>query len=251
MFVKICGVTNLEDALTATECGASALGFVFYEKSPRSVEVETAQAIVAKLPETVEKIGVFVDATIEKVLEVVANSHFTGVQLHGSEDAAYSRRLKAALGSHWRILKAVPAKLLCQPKQGELYGWDFASMGILSAEDAEMFTKLMRDTGTEGPKFEAGPIVALLLDSGGAAGEGGTGRTFDWEKVRFFSEAVRGHANIIVAGGLTPMNVPEAIRILRPWGVDVASGVEARPGKKDPQKVKAFIAAVREADKVH
>ena len=101
----------------------------------------------------------------------------------------------------------------------------------------------------EGRPFRPGPISALILDSGGA-GQGGTGKTLDWEKFRFFSDGMSSFTKIIVAGGLAPANVARAIDILHPWGVDVASGVEARPGKKDPDKVRAFIAAVRAADRV-
>jgi len=250
-WVKICGITNLEDALVAVEAGADALGFVFCEKSPRNLDVKTAREIVAKLPERVEKIGVFVDEPAEKVSEIAKNTHVTGVQLHGSEDVAFARQLKATLGTHPRIFKAVPVNLLLQPSQGESYVWDFASMGVLNAEDAEMSTNLMRDTGAGEPAFQPGPIRALILDSGRVPGEGGTGRTFDWKRFRHFVDGVRGHTDIIVAGGLTPANVGGAMRILHPWGVDVSSGVEAHPGKKDPDKVKAFIAAVCKADQVH
>lgn len=251
-WVKICGITNIEDALTAVEAGADALGFVFYEKSPRKVDVETARKIVAKLPAQVEKIGVFVDESVQRVRDVAGEAYLTGAQLHGSEDVSFARKLLEEAGGKLRILKVASTYLLSQRPEGKAYGWDFVSMGVLRTEDAQMFTNLLHDAGSPAAHaIQPGPFSALILDSGLAPGQGGTGKTFDWEKFRFFCDGVGRCANVIVAGGLTPANVAQAMHILHPWGVDVASGVEARPGKKDPEKVRAFIAAVREADQVH
>lgn len=247
-WLKICGITNLEDALTAVEAGADALGFVFYEKSPRKVDVETAREIVAKLPERVEKVGVFVDEGVNRVHEIAATVHLTGVQLHGSEDVDFASRLMEVSEGKLRIVKAAPTYLLKGPQDETSNSWDPASMGVLSAEDAQMFAT-MHEGSSMGSEVRPGPISALILDSG-RVGQGGTGRTFDWEEFRFFSDGMSGFTKIIVAGGLTPANVAEAMKILHPWGVDVASGVEARPGKKDPEKVRAFVAAVRAADRI-
>lgn len=241
-WVKICGITNLEDALTAVDAGADALGFVFYEKSPRKVDAETARAIVEKLPERVEKVGVFVDETVNRVSDMAATVQLTGAQLHGSEDLEFASRLTELSQGKLRIIKAAPAYTLDRPQEGS-YSWDPVSMGVLRAEDAGMFANF------DGREFRPGPISALILDSG-RAGQGGTGKTLDWEKFRSFSDGMSSFTKIIVAGGLAPANVARAIHILHPWGVDVASGVEARPGKKDPDKVRAFIAAVRAADRV-
>jgi phosphoribosylanthranilate isomerase len=213
-WVKICGITNLEDALTAVDAGADALGFVFYEKSPRKVDVERAREIVAKLPESVEKVGVFVDEMEDSVCAVAEEVRLTGVQLHGDDQDPHVADLVIDRRPRTRILIGV-SMMRYRPD-----GW------------ATMFSP---DRG-----------FAFLLDTGG-----GTGRTFDWVKEQSTTQAIKHLGRIVVAGGLTPTNVPEAIRILQPWGVDVASGVESHPGKKDPDKVRAFIAAVREADKVH
>ncbi len=214
-WVKICGITNLEDALTAVEAGADALGFVFYEKSPRRVDVETAREIVAKLPERIEKVGVFVDQTEGLVCEVVDQAALTGVQLHGDDQDPHVADLVFDLRPKLRVLIGISVNHPYGPE-----GW------------AMMFRP---DLG-----------FSFLLDTGG-----GTGQVFDWGQKRESTEVIKHLGRVIVAGGLNPTNVAEAMRILHPWGVDVASGVEARPGKKDPNKVKAFIAAVREADKVH
>jgi phosphoribosylanthranilate isomerase len=219
-WVKICGMTNLEDALVAVEAGADAVGFVFHKKSPRNISVEAAREIVEKLPESVEKVGVFVDADCENIFEVVSKAGLTAVQLHGkpSSDSVLSdpRPAMESVGAQ-KIIVMIPGDAL---KDGGFF------MG----------------TGTQAKAF------AVLLDSFSNGVTGGTGTTFDWNKTRDIVQTIGLSTPVIVAGGLTPANVGDAMRILHPFGVDVVSGVEARPGKKDAEKVRAFVRVVREID---
>jgi phosphoribosylanthranilate isomerase len=215
-------MTNLEDALLAVDAGADALGFVFYEKSPRNVTVEAAREIVKKLPMSVEKVGVFVsepDSQVARIADRVGLSAAQVYPLNGDHDA-------------------LPA--------------DFALTGFLG----RLFVAIPSGRITSGDRFAVtfprellSRASAVLIDSGSSRRPGGTGRAFDWsnaaDNVKVISEIVP----IMIAGGLTAENVGEAIGTLRPWGVDVVSGVEARPGKKDPEKVRAFVKAVRAADR--
>jgi phosphoribosylanthranilate isomerase len=215
-WIKICGTTNLEDALTAVEAGADALGFVFYEESPRKIDPKTAREIIAKLPANVETVGVFVNESAEKILRTVAHAGLTAAQLHGVESAnpEFLRKLKG--GGDLKLFLVLPSSA--------------SEGGLLWIGDEQS-------------------LSAIFFDSGTPEVPGGTGKTFDWKaaasRVRMISEKL----NVVVAGGLNSANVADAIRILEPWGVDVASGVEARPGKKDPGKVSAFIEAVRKVEK--
>lgn len=201
--VKICGITNLEDALLAVEAGADALGFVF-APSPRRVTPQEAGRICRELPPFVVRVGVFVDAPLEEVRAVAESCGLDAVQLHGSEPPEYCRKVGR------RVIKALRVR----------ESLDTASLA-------------------------AYPVQAFLLDSYDAARPGGTGRSFDWGLVR----DLRFPRPFILAGGLTPANVARAVALLRPYGVDVSSGVEreGQPGKKDPQKVKLFIAEAKKA----
>jgi phosphoribosylanthranilate isomerase len=192
-WIKICGITNLQDAQTAIDAGADALGFVFYLKSPRHVTVGTMQSIATQIPAHIEKVGVFVDEAQEL-------SGLTAIQMHFTNG------------------------------QGKFPPTSLKKYLVLSPENAVPLNSA---------------VDAIFLDSGTAEKPGGTGKTFDWEASRPLAENLGKTCNVVVAGGLTPANVAEAIRILKPWGVDVSSGVEATPGKKDPQKVRDFINAVR------
>jgi phosphoribosylanthranilate isomerase len=216
-WVKICGITNLEDALHAVEAGADALGFVFYEKSPRKAEVGTAREIIRELPDDIEKVGVFVDHEPEQVREIVLQAGLTTVQLHGKRllDRVWSEKLpvEQSLG----VRKMIPV----------IPGDSLKDRGVLISEGAH------------------DKVFALLFDSQSNGNMGGTGTTFDWRGTRAMVQVISLKIPVIVAGGLTALNVAEAIRLLQPFGVDVSSGVEARPGKKDPAKVNAFIQAVR------
>jgi len=200
--VKVCGITNLEDALAAAELGADALGFVL-AASPRQVTPENLRHLVAELPPLVLKVGVFVDSPLEEVRRVMSDCGLNLAQLHGSESPEYCEALFP------RTIKAFQVK------------------------DATVLKQL--------PLYRAS---AYLLDGYHSKLKGGSGQSFDWEIAR----QAKGLGRIILSGGLTPENVAQAIAIARPYGVDVSSGVEASPGKKDHRKLAAFIQAVKESN---
>jgi phosphoribosylanthranilate isomerase len=202
--IKICGITNLEDALLAAELGADALGFIFYPPSPRAIAPDAARAIIAQLPPLVTTVGVFVDEDAATVKELAAQVGLDWLQLHGKETPEYCRGLGR------RIIKVFRIQ-------------DENSLSGLAA---------YREV-----------VQGLLLDTYKKGQVGGTGETFNWDLAR----EARQYGPIILAGGLTPANVVRAIAAAQPQAVDVASGVEARPGKKDPEKLKAFFAAVKGA----
>jgi len=217
-WIKICGITNLEDALVAVDAGADAVGFVFYEKSPRCLTVETAREIVAKLPDGVEKVGVF-----------VGNSQAAEMALAAGVDAMQS----------YIVVNLDPPLLKPNPPE-------FRKLRQYLAIPYASFLKGSFPTSKSAaiPGF----IDAFFIDSGNAQKPGGTGATFNWSEAAPALKAFARHTPVAIAGGLTPQNVESAIDILKPWGVDVSSGVEARPGKKDPEKVRAFVRRVREMD---
>ena len=242
-WVKICGMTNLEDALTAVEAGADAVGFVFYEKSLRNIGVEAAREIIQKLPESVEKIGVFVNGSDPNQLDVLLEAGLSGTQTYFSVEGGAGRGggTKAIgaslLPKRARFIKALPMKMFGEDEEGvHSLASDFAKWGKNIPEDFPM-------------PIPEGLMDTFVLDSGDLRQPGGTGKTFDWKKAVPIAEGMRqGGMKLVVAGGLTAENVAEAVGILHPWGVDVVSGVEARPGKKDPEKVRAFVRAVRAAE---
>lgn len=221
-WVKICGITSLEDALVAVDAGADAVGFVFHEKSPRRVEVETARSIIAELPDCVEKVGVFVQQNAEEIRQIVDRARLSAVQLHGQKTSESLLKtpgsIKDVIGSN-KMIRVLPGQ---------------------NMEDEGLFFI--------GIAPERLPY-AVLIDSGSGEIPGGTGKPFDWEKARRAVQGFSFSIPVIIAGGLTALNVKEALNIFQPFGVDVASGVEARPGKKDPEKVRAFVREVREADR--
>jgi phosphoribosylanthranilate isomerase len=232
-WIKICGITNLDDALTASDAGADALGFVFYPKSPRHVTVETASAIVAKLPRPIERVGVFVNKTVEEVLDTVKQVGLTSVQLHGEEDKGFNRALFHELGNG--------LKNGARPTIFRSYSYKGKRVHkIHVAKNGDLFLE------THG--FRPGVLSGVLLDSSTAERRGGTGEPFDWERVQPWAGIINSISKLIVAGGLHPGNVQEAIHLLHPWGVDVSTGVEREPGKKDPRKIRAFVRAVRAMD---
>jgi phosphoribosylanthranilate isomerase len=200
--IKICGITNLDDALAAVEAGADALGFVFYRESPRAVSRKTAAAIIARLPASITPVGVFVDEDLHVVRETMSECGLRIAQLHGEESADYCSLLGAS------VIKAI---------------------------------RLRHVSDTE--RVVGYHVLAFLLDAFVAGVPGGTGVRFDWELV----STIKWPHPIILAGGLTTENVSAAIRCLRPHAVDVSSGVEHVAGKKDHAKVKAFVAAARDA----
>jgi phosphoribosylanthranilate isomerase len=214
-WIKICGITNLEDAMVAAEAGADAVGFVFYEKSPRNVSPDTAFEISRHLSGRIERVGVFVNQNEDVLCDIADDAGLTAIQMHGDNEDPHVADLVVAR----RPLKVLVAVSMHRP---DPEGW----------------------AATWEPKN----VFAFLADSGSALKLGGTGETFDWQGSLKALDKLKGLGRLTLAGGLNPANVDEAIRIVKPWGVDVSSGVEASPGKKDPEKVRAFIRAVREAD---
>lgn len=196
MFIKICGITNIEDAQLAVNSGASALGFIF-AKSKRQLTAETAVEIIKKLPDSVEKIGVFSNQDKIQLIETASRCGLTGLQLHGEESQDYLDEL----GQNYKILKSIKVD-----PEGN----------ILS-----------------GGKYN---VWKLLLDTYLPNMSGGTGKTFDWKCLENFDLQ-----QIIVAGGLNPDNVASLLSVYTPFGVDVCSGLEAYPGKKDEGKMRKFF----------
>ena len=220
-WVKICGITNLEDALVAVEAGADAVGFVFYEKSPRRIGSDIARDIADRLPAQIERVGIFVNESAQHVSATAGVAGMTAVQLHGDE---HQNLAKYTLSG--KVFVGIPANAA---------KWSLSEKG----EAWGPLTPIPENLG------------GIVLDSGTSDKRGGTGKKFEWERAEAFVSTIGKLHRIVVAGGLTPENVTEAMSILHPWGVDVSSGVEARPGKKDPDKVRAFIKAVRDYDKAN
>jgi phosphoribosylanthranilate isomerase len=240
-WVKICGTTNLEDALVAVEAGADAVGFVFYEKSPRNISVEAAREIVKELPEGVEKVGVFVGHSTDDAVDVILSAGLTAMQVYPFSEMGLRADQQKATGSGIfpkpiKYFVAFPADFfLADPDRISGLANNFAHL---------------RDDVAGRPSIPESCLETFILDSGGLQNPGGTGKSFDWVRAVPIADAMRqGGHKLVIAGGLKPENVKEAIGVLQPWGVDVASGVEATPGKKDPEKVRAFVKAVRDIDR--
>jgi phosphoribosylanthranilate isomerase len=231
-WIKICGMTNLEDALVAVEAGADAVGFVFYEKTPRCVSMEAAREIVDKLPERVESVGVFAGESLRRAGEVGAWVGLDSLQVYPLPGP---KRLEG--------LENVGLRPAMQRKPGQRKIYLALPISNLAIEDVGE-TGLAVNVADPDSKF-----VALLLDSGGGQQPGGTGVAFDWNQAAPMVAGLSLLQKVVIAGGLTPQNVGQAMGILQPWGVDVATGVEARPGKKDAEKVRAFVRAVRDIDR--
>ena len=202
--VKICGITNPQDAQVAISAGADALGFVFFSESPRFIQPRVARQIIAHFPPFVIPVGIFVNAELNVVQETMQECGLALAQLHGDETPEYCETL------HRPVIRGIRLK-----KRGSLLA--------------------MADY-----KGRAG-VRGFIVDAYSKSAYGGTGITADWDLAAEAAE----EAPIILAGGLTPDNVQEAIQKVKPHGVDVSSGVEASPGKKDPVKVQAFIQAVK------
>jgi phosphoribosylanthranilate isomerase len=228
-WVKICGTTSFEDASCAMGAGADALGFIFYPGSARYIEPQAARLIVARLPEKIEKIGVFVDQPSETILSIAAKVGLTAVQLLANDDPFLAEQLAGGHHPHFKQLwpkERPPVKILVAVSMRA-----DPLAGVAKAKE-----------------WKAELVHAFLLDSGSLTQHGGTGVTFDWKASSDAADVIRTLGKIVVAGGLNPSNVGDAMRILKPWGVDVVSGVEAQPGKKNAGKVQAFVTAVRQAD---
>jgi phosphoribosylanthranilate isomerase len=201
VFLKICGITRLGDALHAIENGATALGFVLWPRSPRFVTPDTVSEILAALPPSVMTVGVFVNERAEEVARVMSQTKLTAVQLHGDEPLSYAASL------HWPVLRSITL----QTAHSVCVTWPASTTLVLDAADPQR--------------------------------RGGTGERVDWPAAAQLARTRR----VVLAGGLTPDNVAAAISLVRPYGVDVSSGVEDEPGAKNARKVARFLALARKA----
>jgi phosphoribosylanthranilate isomerase len=201
-FIKICGITNIDDALEAVSLGADALGFIF-APSPRRVRDSAAREIIRHLPLSAWKVGVFVNEELKQVQRIAADCGLDAVQLHGQEPPEYCRQIPL-----W-VIKAIGVKGPGSLKEMERYSY-----------------------------------TSILLDAPGTDRAGGMGKTFCWE----IALEARKERNFILSGGLNPVNVCRAVQKVRPIGVDVCSGVEKVPGKKDRAKMIEFVKEVKRAD---
>jgi phosphoribosylanthranilate isomerase len=222
MWIKICANTNLDDAQMAVELGADAVGFVFAPSRRRVTAREVAQ-ITRHLPESVERIGVFDSRYAEEIAAAVREAGLSAVQLHGGGEPVLVRRLSDLLEGKIGIIQTVH--------------W--------AVDDGEESAKAVRQR--LGALEAARAVERILVDSKVGQATGGTGVAFDWAAARDVLSSSDGSLKMIVAGGLHSENVAEAIRELNPWGVDVASGVEKAPGRKDRGKLAAFIKNARAA----
>lgn len=200
--IKICGITNREDAEASVEAGADALGFVFYTQSPRSIEPAVAQRIIAQLPPFILSVGVFVNHEQETIRNIFDQCGLAFAQLHGDETPAFCESLGRP------VLRALRLR-------------DRGSLLALAEYKGRMGVK------------------GFVVDAFSSEAYGGTGQTVDWSLAHEVARA----APILLAGGLTPNNVQEGIEQVQPYGVDVSSGVEKSPGKKDHEKIRAFTQA--------
>lgn len=203
MRVKICGITNADDATCAVEAGADALGFIFYPKSPRYVTLETVSDIVKGFPPFVTAVGVFVNVPPEEVSAAVLQAGLHCAQLHGDESPDDCAAVEAP------VIRAVRV------------GEDFDARSLSS--------------------YTGAGVSTFLLDNAKQGFYGGTGETFDWSDAL----KVKRVGRVVLSGGLDPGNVAEGIRTVEPYAVDTGSGVEAEPGKKDHEKLRAFLRAAR------
>ncbi len=208
MKIKICGITNSNDALACSAAGVDMIGLNFYEQSPRYIRPEQARAIARKLPLSTQAVGIFVDTPIEEIRRVARDVGLRVVQLHGSE----SPEMCAELARDFAIIKV-----------------------------------LRMDDGFGAQRASAYPMCTILLDTYDEQMVGGTGNVGDWELARATKKFA---SRLILAGGLSPENVAQAIETVNPDGVDVCSSVEAAPGVKDPGRIQQFVAAARNAEKI-
>lgn len=216
MWAKICSNTNLEDTLLATELGADAVGFVFAE-SKRQVTADQVAAITSHLPSHVEKVGVFYTHSAEEIASTARTAGLDTAQLHGGLDTALIERLRELLGPGFGLVQTLH--------------W-VADSSVDSSSSVASQLDTIRSSRE---------LDRVLVDSRVGQLGGGTGVSFDWHAAAdVFASHGRG-LRVIAAGGLRPGNLAEAISLMRPWGVDVASGVEASPGRKDPEKLARFL----------
>jgi phosphoribosylanthranilate isomerase len=203
MNVKICGITNIQDALDAVELGTYALGFIFVKSSPRYISPDSASLIINKLPPTVKPVGVFADTPQKEILSVIKQTGIVCIQLHGNESP--------------QELSGYPVPI-------------FKSFRVGSNFDVSILQQY--------------PASAYLLDTFVDGALGGTGKTFNWQ----IATAAKSYGAIILAGGLNPDNIVDAVRMVRPYAVDVNSGVESAPGKKDKEKLQQLFTNIRQLE---
>jgi phosphoribosylanthranilate isomerase len=250
--IKICGVTNVPDAVTAADAGADAIGLNFYERSSRYLDPELAAQIGSVIAPTTTKIGVFVNHAPSHVDYVSHRAALDGVQIHGDESPAdFARIVETHMPQLGKHTQQVLEQLVIEPESDSRS----TMLGLIAGQNRPKVIRARR-LGDEGvcaiaadlqACLEAGAWpAAILIDAMTPGRYGGTGETVSWVGLADHNKWL-GDTPLILAGGLTPDNVAEAIRIVRPNGVDVASGVESAPGKKDPHKVRDFIAAARSA----
>jgi len=217
--IKICGITRPEDAAAAAAAGADAIGMVFYAKAPRCIAIDRAKEILGLLPPFVTPVGLFVDAEANEVQRIAGELHLRHIQLHGHEPPTRAKELGA-----FQIIKAM--------RVDDSFG-ETLSTWRRGAKDLSL-------TNFRG----------IVLETGGTREAGGSGVANDWAKVLNHREAgaFEGLPQLIAAGGLTPETVGDVVRQLRPWAVDISSGVECSKGIKSVERIHAFVRAVREAD---
>lgn len=223
MWIKICANTNARDAILAAENGADAVGFVF-APSPRRVTAGQIAAFMPDLPHDVTKIGIFNTQDFDGIIFSLRTAGLDGVQLHGELDFSLAENLRQQFGPTFFMIQTLHWDLDCDPSRAQ-------------QQLREQLRAMARHT----------TIDAILLDSRTATAAGGTGRSLDWPRAKDVLGSEAGALRIILAGGLHPGNVREAIHALHPWGVDVASGVEQFPGTKDPTRLRDFITQARTA----
>jgi phosphoribosylanthranilate isomerase len=234
MWVKICGNTNLEDAALAAELGADAVGFVF-AVSRRQVTAAQVAAITPHLPQAVERVGVFDTQNAEEIAQAVRVAGLTAVQLHGGLEEGLAERLKKSLAGGVRIIQTLHWTIT---QKTPLHPSSAAEAESAAERLANQIQRIAR----------LGIADRILIDSRLGAATGGTGVAFDWAAARSAFASASGRVRLIVAGGLRPENVAEAIARLSPWGVDVSSGIEAAPGRKNPLRLKLFIQNARKSE---
>lgn len=208
--IKMCGITRKKDAVAGIEAGLDALGFIFYEKSPRNVTSDFVRKVVADVPPFIDCVGVFVDRDRKEVEEIVEYCGLSHAQLHGKEKPKYCERLER-FASPCRVIKA--------------------------------FRVGKKSSGSEFSPYDD-VVRGYLLDTYVKDNAGGTGKTFDWNVI----QGLNLQRPVILAGGLNPENVVQAIKSVKPYGVDVNSGVEVEPGIKDHSKLYDFVSKVRQTD---
>jgi phosphoribosylanthranilate isomerase len=219
--IKICGIARREDAQAAVSAGADAIGLLFHSGSKRFVSTDVAKQIVAGLPPMLSVVGLFVDADVDAIRRIVSEIHFAALQLHGNETPQVVAQLKPI-----PVIKAIRV--------------DAKRLG----EDLRVWKSAVADLGLTN-------LVGLVMETASTKEPGGTGIVNDWQTLSRHIKAgdFKGLPPLIAAGGLTPGNVADVVRMIRPWAVDVSSGVESEPRQKSSDMIQQFVQAVREADR--